>query len=175
VTGFCQQRRGSLALPPVRASFILLFQRHGMVLRQKARQRLPAFPRKLPHTARCQFFATGPQCWRVTRNLLGGARLVREDHAVYAEVETRPDRLLVAAGGASLGPVAGTGFEPVTFGFIRPAPRLFQPPRYSDAAGVCPGAGRRSPARVRSAPRRGAFPMKRRVGSVARPRPGRHT
>jgi len=44
----------------------------------------------------------------VLRDLLGGARLVREDDAVYAEVETRPDRLLVAAGGASLGLVAGT-------------------------------------------------------------------
>jgi hypothetical protein len=52
----------------------------------------------------------------VLRDLLGGARLVREDDAVYAEVETRLDRVLVAAGGASLGRVAGTGFEPVTFG-----------------------------------------------------------
>ena len=52
----------------------------------------------------------------VLRALLGGVALVREDDAVYAEIETRLDRLLVAAGGASLGRVAGEGFEPSTFG-----------------------------------------------------------
>ena len=52
----------------------------------------------------------------VLRGLLGGVALVREDETVYVEIETRLDRLLVAAGGASLGRVAGEGFEPSTFG-----------------------------------------------------------
>ena len=43
----------------------------------------------------------------VLRELLGGVALVREEDAVYAEIETRLDRFLVAAGGASLGRVAG--------------------------------------------------------------------
>ena len=50
------------------------------------------------------------------QTLLGDIRLVQEGEAVYAEVETSPERRLMASGGSILGVVAGIGFEPMTFG-----------------------------------------------------------
>ena len=50
------------------------------------------------------------------RTLLGDIRLIKEGDAVFAEVEASPQRLFMASGGSILGVVAGTGFEPVTFG-----------------------------------------------------------
>ena len=50
------------------------------------------------------------------KDLLGEIRLVPEDGGVYAEIQNRADRLLMAAGAVSITVVAGAGFEPATFG-----------------------------------------------------------
>lgn len=47
------------------------------------------------------------QARTILRELLGEVRLKPEGEAVYAEVESAADRLLVAAGDVSLGLVAG--------------------------------------------------------------------
>ena len=52
----------------------------------------------------------------ILRDIFGPIRLVQEDQAVFAEFAARTERLLVAGGDSLLGRVAGTGFEPVTFG-----------------------------------------------------------
>lgn len=52
----------------------------------------------------------------VLRDLLGEVRLKPDGEALYAEFEPAADRALLAAGGVSLGRVAGEGFEPSTFG-----------------------------------------------------------
>jgi len=49
--------------------------------------------------------------------VLGTVTVRATDQGVFAEMETRPEAVLLAAGGAlSLGLVAGAGFEPATFG-----------------------------------------------------------
>ena len=49
--------------------------------------------------------------------VLGTVTVRNTDEGLWAEVETRPDAVLLSAGGAlSLGLVAGEGFEPSTFG-----------------------------------------------------------
>ncbi len=50
------------------------------------------------------------------RAMLGNVELIEENGAVYAECDNAAERLLLAVGGVSMGRVAGTGFEPVTFG-----------------------------------------------------------
>ena len=50
------------------------------------------------------------------QDLFGEIRLVEAGEELYAEFESPLQRLLIAAGGTLLGRVAGTGFEPVTFG-----------------------------------------------------------
>jgi hypothetical protein len=42
--------------------------------------------------------------------------LVADGEELFAEFEDAAERLLVAVGGASMGRVAGAGFEPATFG-----------------------------------------------------------
>lgn len=49
-----------------------------------------------------------PRARELLQDALGPVRLVPEGKEVYAEVESRADRLLVAAGGLSLGVVAGS-------------------------------------------------------------------
>ena len=48
--------------------------------------------------------------------MLGDVQLREENDAVYADCDNDAVRLLLAVGGVSMGRVAGTGFEPVTFG-----------------------------------------------------------
>ena len=50
------------------------------------------------------------------RAALGDVRLQPEGDGVYAVFEDTADRLLLRAVGDGMGRVAGTGFEPVTFG-----------------------------------------------------------
>jgi site-specific DNA recombinase len=50
------------------------------------------------------------------QDIFGEIRLVDAGEELYAEFESPLRRLLLAAGGTLLGRVAGTGFEPVTFG-----------------------------------------------------------
>jgi DNA invertase Pin-like site-specific DNA recombinase len=50
------------------------------------------------------------------QEIFGGIRLVQRGEEVYAEFEAPLERLLLAAGGALPGRVAGEGFEPSTFG-----------------------------------------------------------
>jgi DNA invertase Pin-like site-specific DNA recombinase len=50
------------------------------------------------------------------RAMLGDVQLIEENGSVYAECDNAAERLLLAVGGVSMGRVAGTGFEPVTFG-----------------------------------------------------------
>ena len=51
-----------------------------------------------------------PRARGLLQDLLGEIRLVPEGDEIYAELEAQADRLLVAAGGSSLGRVAGTRF-----------------------------------------------------------------
>ena len=46
----------------------------------------------------------------------GELRLVTDAERVYVEYENAAKGLFLAVGGMSMGRVAGTGFEPVTFG-----------------------------------------------------------
>jgi len=48
--------------------------------------------------------------------LVGTITVQQTEDGIYAEMEARPDRVLLAATGAHLGLVAGAGFEPATFG-----------------------------------------------------------
>ena len=50
------------------------------------------------------------------RALLGDVQLIEENGEVYAECDNATERLLLAVGGASMGRVAGAGFDPATFG-----------------------------------------------------------
>ena len=50
------------------------------------------------------------------QEIFGKIRLVETGEDLYAEFEAPLERLLLAAGGALLGRVAGEGFEPSTFG-----------------------------------------------------------
>ena len=50
------------------------------------------------------------------RAMLGDVKLIEENGAMYAECDNAAERLLLAVGGASMGLVAGAGFEPATFG-----------------------------------------------------------
>ncbi len=50
------------------------------------------------------------------RATFGSIRLVPDEGAIYAEFDDAAENLLLAVGGASLGRVAGAGFEPATFG-----------------------------------------------------------
>ena len=50
------------------------------------------------------------------QEIFGAIRLVEAGEELYAEFEAPLERLVVAAGGALLGLVAGEGFEPSTFG-----------------------------------------------------------
>jgi hypothetical protein len=50
------------------------------------------------------------------QDIFGEIRLVEAGEGLYAEFESPLQRLLLAAGGTLLGRVAGTGFEPVSFG-----------------------------------------------------------
>ncbi len=50
------------------------------------------------------------------QQVFGAIRLVETGDELYAEFEAPLERLMLAAGGALPGRVAGTGFEPVTFG-----------------------------------------------------------
>ncbi len=50
------------------------------------------------------------------QEIFGRIRLVERDDGLYAEFEAPLERLLLAAGGALPGRVAGEGFEPSTFG-----------------------------------------------------------
>jgi DNA invertase Pin-like site-specific DNA recombinase len=50
------------------------------------------------------------------QEIFGRIRLVERDEGIYAEFEAPLERLLLAAGGALPGRVAGEGFEPSTFG-----------------------------------------------------------
>ena len=51
-----------------------------------------------------------PRARALLQDLLGEIRLVPEGEEIYCEWDAHPDRLLVAAGGSSLGRVAGTRF-----------------------------------------------------------------
>ena len=58
-----------------------------------------------------------PRARAALQDVLGEITLKEEsDGKIYAEIQTRPERLLLAAGGQYLGLVAGIGFEPMTFG-----------------------------------------------------------
>ena len=50
------------------------------------------------------------------QEIFGEIRLVETGEELYAEFEAPLERLMLAAGGALLGRVAGAGFEPATFG-----------------------------------------------------------
>ena len=52
-----------------------------------------------------------PRARAALQELLGGITLTEEVGRVYAELETRPERLLMAAGGEYLDLVAGIGFS----------------------------------------------------------------
>ena len=57
-----------------------------------------------------------PKARAALRATLGDIVLVQDGDAVYAECDDAAESLLLAVGGASLGWVAGAGFEPATFG-----------------------------------------------------------
>jgi hypothetical protein len=52
----------------------------------------------------------------ILQQIFGDIRLVESGEDLHAEFEAPLERLVLAAGGAPLGRVAGEGFEPSTFG-----------------------------------------------------------
>jgi site-specific DNA recombinase len=57
-----------------------------------------------------------PKARGILKDYFAEIRLKVQEDGIYADLKENPASLLIAAGGASLGLVAGAGFEPTTFG-----------------------------------------------------------